>query len=127
MATIMILPTTDPLSSPTNQSGQSEREVVRFPILCIGLTNILLDNFPIVNNTILHYRTPLHLASASGHFEAVQYLIQQGASVHARDRSGQTPLDDAVHFKRLSVIRLLRETGAHLLLKPAKIGMLLCK
>ena len=38
-------------------------------------------------------RTPLHLAASEGHFEVVEYLIQNGALVK-KDRWNNTPLDD---------------------------------
>ena len=37
--------------------------------------------------------TPLHLACASGNVPAIRALILAGASVHARNRAGLTPLD----------------------------------
>ncbi|XP_053553076.1 60 kDa lysophospholipase [Bombina bombina] len=59
-------------------------------------------------------RTPLHVASSEGHFTVVQYLLNNGATVYAKDRYGDTPLMNAVKFRQMEVIKLLRQTGAHL-------------
>ena len=40
-------------------------------------------------------RTPLHLAAASGHQEAVKYLISVKVRINPTDRWGATPLNDA--------------------------------
>uniref|UniRef100_A0A3Q2ZQR9 asparaginase n=1 Tax=Kryptolebias marmoratus TaxID=37003 RepID=A0A3Q2ZQR9_KRYMA len=58
-------------------------------------------------------RTPLHIAACEGHFKLVQYLLSHGASVHAKDRYGDTPLCNAVRFRHKDVVKLLRRTGAH--------------
>ncbi|XP_028251857.1 60 kDa lysophospholipase isoform X2 [Parambassis ranga] len=58
-------------------------------------------------------RTPLHIASCEGHLKLVQYLLSHGASVHAKDRYGDSPLGNAVRFRHKEVVKLLRKTGAH--------------
>ena len=37
-------------------------------------------------------RTPLHVAASEGKVEMVKYLMQNGASVHMRDRNNDSPL-----------------------------------
>ncbi|KAL2095470.1 hypothetical protein ACEWY4_010189 [Coilia grayii] len=59
-------------------------------------------------------RTPLHIASCEGHLKVVQYLLGQGATVYAKDRYGDTPLRNAVRFRHKDIVKLLRQTGAHL-------------
>ncbi|XP_069590463.1 60 kDa lysophospholipase isoform X2 [Ranitomeya imitator] len=59
-------------------------------------------------------RTPLHVACCEGHYQVVQYLLNNGATVYAKDRYGDTPLMNAVKFRQVEVIKLLRQTGAHL-------------
>lgn len=72
-------------------------------------------------------RTALHIACCEGHTHVVRYLLDLGASVHHRDRYGDSPLDDAVTFRNVEVIRMLRETGAHLTIEPAKLAQIVCK
>ncbi|KAI7865078.1 asparaginase-domain-containing protein [Spinellus fusiger] len=59
-------------------------------------------------------RSPIHLASKSGHLRIVEYLLHHGASLHVRDHSGRTPLHYALVEKHVEVASMLREAGAHL-------------
>lgn len=57
------------------------------------------------------HRTPLHVAAAEGHQEAVSFLLDHQADVNPKDRWGYTPLDDALRGEDQSLIQLLRERG----------------
>jgi truncated hemoglobin YjbI len=56
--------------------------------------------------------TPLHMAARRGHQEIALALLDLGASVEARDRKGDTPLDRAIHCRKETVIQLLLQRGA---------------
>ena len=71
-------------------------------------------------------RTPLHIACLGGNLEVVRYLLQQGASVHVRDRFGHSPLDDAIKFRHKEVVKLLIQTGAVLNHTTAEMASELC-
>ena len=55
--------------------------------------------------------TPLRLASAAGHFDVVQYLVEQGASLD-KDSIDSTPLSIAAIYGYLEIARYLLEQGA---------------
>ena len=40
-------------------------------------------------------RTALHLGSAEGHLEIVQYLIKHGSAINAKDRGGRDAVQEA--------------------------------
>lgn len=71
-------------------------------------------------------RTALHIACCVGNFEVVQYLLQNGAAVHIRDRYDRTPLMDAILHDHHEIIRLLVKCGAHLTGSIRAIGEHLC-
>ena len=65
-------------------------------------------------------QTPLHLASISGHAGIVDYILNDPVfsmaemqdALQAQDRSGSTPLHEAVRYGRLEIVKMLLEKGA---------------
>ncbi|XP_029061487.1 glutaminase liver isoform, mitochondrial isoform X1 [Monodon monoceros] len=54
-------------------------------------------------------RTALHVAAAEGHTEVVKFLIEAcKVNPFVKDRWGNIPLDDAVQFNHLEVVKLLQ-------------------
>ncbi|KAL9607858.1 MAG: hypothetical protein Q9167_007272 [Letrouitia subvulpina] len=51
--------------------------------------------------------TPLHLASARGHYDIVKLLLEYGADAGARNALGETPLQKAIQYGNRQVIELL--------------------
>lgn len=76
----------------------------------------LLSSFPhIVNCRDLDGRhsTPLHFASGYNRVTVVEFLLQQGADVHAKDKGGLVPLHNACSYGHYEVTELLVKHGAN--------------
>ena len=59
--------------------------------------------------------TPLHCAAWKGHTAIVEFLLDEGAELHAHNENGHwgtTPLHAAAHGNQRHVARLLLERGA---------------
>ena len=52
-------------------------------------------------------RTALHLAASEGHSNVVEYLINHNAQINAKDRWGNTSLDDAKRAGNKLIVELL--------------------
>jgi ankyrin repeat protein len=61
-------------------------------------------------------KTPLHIATSTGHKKAVSLLLEKGANVNAKDRKeGRTPLHVACcRNARGAIVSLLLEKGANI-------------
>ncbi|XP_028929666.1 glutaminase liver isoform, mitochondrial isoform X2 [Ornithorhynchus anatinus] len=55
-------------------------------------------------------RTALHVAAAEGHLEVVKFLVEAcKVNPFVKDRWGNIPLDDAVQFQHMEVVKLLQD------------------
>lgn len=57
-------------------------------------------------------QTPLHFSAIYGHVAITSYLLENGASVKAKDILGSTPLHEAVRYGYTEIVRLLLDKGA---------------
>lgn len=56
-------------------------------------------------------RTPMHLAAAEGHAEAINYFISLKLDLSPKDRWGGTPMRDAENGNHREIIALLQKNG----------------
>ena len=57
-------------------------------------------------------RTPMHVAASRGHADILSLLLDHGAKVDMRDRSGRTPLYRASEYGHLKAGQVLLDRGA---------------
>ncbi len=62
----------------------------------------------------LYGRTPLHHAAFAHNLELVELLLKNGASLHAQDRLGRTPLFIAYQFTHKPIIKKLVEKRSNI-------------
>lgn len=75
---------------------------------------VVLDHPHIVNCRDLDGRhsTPLHFAAGYNRVGVVEFLLQHGADVHAKDKGGLVPLHNACSYGHYEVTELLVKHGA---------------
>ena len=56
--------------------------------------------------------TALMVAAYKGHFKVVEFLVDNGADVNARDKRGRTPLTLALENGYTDVVKYLKKHGA---------------
>lgn len=66
--------------------------------------------------------TAVHLAAVSGCTEIMRHLLQQGASVHERNRADNSPLFLATLSGKEECAKLLKAAGAHLSVEELERG-----
>jgi ankyrin repeat protein len=105
------------------QSSKQTEQLLRFAKESdLGGIKRLVENGASVNSADYDMRTCIHVASAEGGYEAVEYLVLHGANVNAEDRWGNTPLVDAMSNGRQEVSDLLRRHGAKKLDRAAHVA-----
>ena len=79
----------------------------------IDAVKFLVENG--ANTEIVEYdmgNTPLMAAIYGGHIEICLYLISKGANIHARNKTGDTPIHFAAILGNYSMLKLLHKLGA---------------
>jgi lysophospholipase len=72
------------------------------------------DQFGLLNAKDYAENTALHLAAVGPDSRLLRELLNRGASVHVRNRAGNSPLFLAQQVKADEHVKLLMESGAHL-------------
>ena len=70
-----------------------------------------LDGSGICEEAAGHSWSPLHLAASSGHVDAIEPLVEQGADVNCLSSKGRSPLDVAVMMCNTACAEVLRKHG----------------
>jgi len=65
-----------------------------------------------INHADKRGSTPLHVACARGHFDAVVQLLSYGANINAKDLKGALPSHVSAQHNNLEVLRLLLPSGS---------------
>lgn len=60
-----------------------------------------------------HGRRPIHVATITGKFDVVKFLIDNGANVNIQTNYGDTALHFAVYHTRMRFLKLLLESNAN--------------
>ena len=57
-------------------------------------------------------RRPIHVAVIAGHYDILQYLIENGANINKKTKYGDTALHFCVHYNRYKIFMYLLDHGA---------------
>lgn len=76
------------------------------------MTELLLNNGADINAADKLGRKPLHFLAIRGELRPIEYLISRGVDINEKDGCGHSPLSNALLFKRLETVDLLRKHGA---------------
>ena len=69
------------------------------------MAEILIENGTNVNSTCTNFKTPLHFALLLNHEEFVLLLLQNGASLNAKDQDNISPIEEGLMRKLLTAIK----------------------
>ncbi|RKP21005.1 asparaginase-domain-containing protein [Rozella allomycis CSF55] len=113
--------------SAVKAENSQEKDFVQqsiFPVLhisaaskgCKGILEKLLNetNCAYINCYDSNAKTMLHVASAKGHYELVEYLIMAGANVHLKDSGNKNSLITAIMNNQIEIATLLIKAGARI-------------
>lgn len=110
-----------PLHIAYENSKDIESIKIAAELLMANATPLRQENFSYfedaikTRNTSLRFvdgQTPLHIACSRKEVGIVEYLLNRGASVHAKDVIGNTPLHLAVSSSDIAIIKLLLANNA---------------
>ncbi|GBM77457.1 Ankyrin-3 [Araneus ventricosus] len=76
-----------------------------------SLVSTLLEKIDVNFKSSSHF-VPLHYAARGGHADVVQFLINKGAEINARNLQGNTPLHIAAEKGHNAVVAILLQYGA---------------
>ena len=88
------------------------------------IVQLLLDNTRVLGRPVIS-RSALHEAATHVDDGITRLLLKNGADVHARDASDDTPLHAAASLGRVANIRLLLESGADITARSDSSGLAL--
>lgn len=103
---------------PAHISGESLRHAEVVKVLIDAGTDLSLTDDPKSSN--YHGWTPLMTAACYGRVEIARILIEAGANMDAKDKSGKTPLIIAAEFGSVGVADLLVQSGAKIDARDSK-------
>ena len=71
------------------------------------MAEFLIKNSTIMNSTCGNLKTPLHIVLILNHEEFVLLLLQNGASLNARDQDKITPIKEGLMRKQMTAFKTM--------------------